>query len=243
MDEPVLRAWMQEPVEPATFHAERPGHGREAVLPPPPRSRAEAFHWPSTRPRSRSPSTGLDCANSMGGGVVSDFHLIAVRDEASPRGRRTALRARASGFRQIHLTLAADQPNALVAARLCDVAPDGVSLLVTLGLLNLTHRDWPSDSLRSSPAELRRDCAPGRRDHAPASTGRHPVSSVATSGRCGHHRAAFRVTRVVSASQLVEQAEDSSSAFSEAKAPLSSSQLRQVTERTASRDLMGRSAE
>src|SRR5207237_9104491 len=36
---------------------------------------------------------------------------------------------------------AADRPCALVAVRLCDVAPDGSSTLVTRGVLNLTHRD------------------------------------------------------------------------------------------------------
>lgn len=39
------------------------------------------------------------------------------------------------------LTLASDRPCALVAARLCDVAPNGVSTLVTVGALNLTHRE------------------------------------------------------------------------------------------------------
>ena len=39
------------------------------------------------------------------------------------------------------LTLASDRPAALVCVRLCDVAPDGSSLLVSRGLLNLTHRD------------------------------------------------------------------------------------------------------
>jgi uncharacterized protein len=34
-----------------------------------------------------------------------------------------------------------DRPVAQIAARLCDVAPDGSSLLVTRGVLNLTHRD------------------------------------------------------------------------------------------------------
>jgi hypothetical protein len=32
-----------------------------------------------------------------------------------------------------------DQPDALVVVRLCDVAPDGASTLITRGLLNLTH--------------------------------------------------------------------------------------------------------
>ena len=38
------------------------------------------------------------------------------------------------------------------AARLCDVAPDGSSALVTKGVLNATHRDSHSDRRRSCPA-------------------------------------------------------------------------------------------
>jgi predicted acyl esterase len=43
------------------------------------------------------------------------------------------------GFPEVTLTVAVDQPTALLAVRLCDVAPTGASLLVTRGLLNLTH--------------------------------------------------------------------------------------------------------
>jgi hypothetical protein len=45
----------------------------------------------------------------------------------------------------VRLELAADRPLALVAVRLCDVAPDGASLLVSWGLLNLTHREGHED--------------------------------------------------------------------------------------------------
>ena len=45
------------------------------------------------------------------------------------------------GSPEVRLELAVDRPNALIAVRLCDVAPDGTSLLVTRGLLNRTHRD------------------------------------------------------------------------------------------------------
>jgi hypothetical protein len=45
------------------------------------------------------------------------------------------------GFPEVTLEVTADRPRALVAVRLCDVAPDGSSLLVARGLLNLTHRD------------------------------------------------------------------------------------------------------
>jgi putative CocE/NonD family hydrolase len=39
------------------------------------------------------------------------------------------------------LRIAADKPQALVAVRLTDVAPDGTSALITFGVLNLAHRD------------------------------------------------------------------------------------------------------
>ena len=39
------------------------------------------------------------------------------------------------------LSLSADRPTAFVAARLCDVAPDGSSALIARGVLNLTHRE------------------------------------------------------------------------------------------------------
>ncbi|KAL9954970.1 hypothetical protein ACROYT_G042561 [Oculina patagonica] len=43
------------------------------------------------------------------------------------------------GFPEVHLQLSCDRPCALVAARLCDVFPNGESSLITRGVLNLTH--------------------------------------------------------------------------------------------------------
>lgn len=54
----------------------------------------------------------------------------------------------------LELALAADRPQALVAARLSDVAPGGAATLVSYGLLNLSHRDS-----HEHPAPLE----PGRR--------------------------------------------------------------------------------
>jgi predicted acyl esterase len=45
------------------------------------------------------------------------------------------------GYPEVVLDVAADRPRALLAVRLCDVAPTGASTLVSWGLLNLTHRD------------------------------------------------------------------------------------------------------
>ena len=43
------------------------------------------------------------------------------------------------------LGLEVGRPSALVAVRLCDVDPDGASLLITRGVLNLNHRDGHAD--------------------------------------------------------------------------------------------------
>lgn len=45
------------------------------------------------------------------------------------------------GHPRVDLRVAATIPVAFVSAKLCDVAPDGRSALVTRGILNLTHRD------------------------------------------------------------------------------------------------------
>ena len=41
----------------------------------------------------------------------------------------------------VTLRVSADRPRAFVAARLCDVAPDGASTIITRGFLNLCHPD------------------------------------------------------------------------------------------------------
>ncbi|MSP83419.1 MAG: CocE/NonD family hydrolase [Alphaproteobacteria bacterium] len=41
----------------------------------------------------------------------------------------------------VEFDLVVDRPNAVLTARLCDLFPDGTSVRVTYGILNLTHRD------------------------------------------------------------------------------------------------------
>jgi hypothetical protein len=45
------------------------------------------------------------------------------------------------GAPRAEFEVSVDQPNAFVVLRLCDVAPNGESLLITYGVLNLTHRN------------------------------------------------------------------------------------------------------
>ncbi len=55
------------------------------------------------------------------------------------------------GFPRVGLRLTADHPCALLNVRIEDVAPDGASLLVSWGLLNLTHRDSHETPLPLTP--------------------------------------------------------------------------------------------
>lgn len=61
------------------------------------------------------------------------------------------------GAPAVRLTLSADRPRALVAVRLCDVAPDGASTRITFGVLNLCHRNGheaPEDVVPGDPMEI-----------------------------------------------------------------------------------------
>jgi hypothetical protein len=49
-----------------------------------------------------------------------------------------------AGAPMLRLRLTSDQPRAHLVARLCDVAPDGTSLRIAHGMLNLSHRNDPA---------------------------------------------------------------------------------------------------
>jgi len=57
------------------------------------------------------------------------------------------------GAARVRLALRCDKPQGLVCVRLCDVAPDGRSTRVTVGLLNLTHRDGHGEPAALVPGQ------------------------------------------------------------------------------------------
>lgn len=160
MDEPMLRVWMQDPVPPSPFVAARPG--RWVAEETWPSARVQDSNWyfnqerllpsPSGRgvggegePQSiiGVQSSGLTLGAWCPYGHVGDYPL----DQRGEDGQSLTFTSEPLaedleilGFTDVVLEVAADQPNALLSIRLCDVAPDGSSLLITWGLLNLTHR-------------------------------------------------------------------------------------------------------
>jgi len=157
-DEPLLRAWMQEPVPPARFYAARPGRWIAEESWPPESVRMRAWSLGADRTlvdgdmvpapgelsiigrQSCGQTAGVWCANGLPDELPGDQR----DDDACSLSFDSAVlteRIELLGRPEVRVTVASDRPLALVAARLCDVAPDGTSALVSWGMLNLTHRE------------------------------------------------------------------------------------------------------
>jgi putative CocE/NonD family hydrolase len=157
---PLLRVWLQEPVEPASFYPERPGRWLAIREWPSPAVENAEYHLSTDRRmgpaaystdepdkaiehagiQSVGVTAGAWCAN----GLVDELPVDQRDDDArslcfdtEPLDGRLELLGRPEALLDISVSTAA----ANVAARLCDVAPDGASRLLTYGVLNLTHRE------------------------------------------------------------------------------------------------------
>lgn len=157
MEGPMLTAWMQDSVPPSTSYAERPGrwvgepswptpHVRTLEYKLAPRRIAEPDEDVPVRARAiesplsvgqfagkwcsynAPPDLPYDQRQEDGGSLVFDSDVLTEDCEIL-------------GAATLDLEFESDQPNAMVAVRLSDVAPGGRATRVTYGLLNLTHRN------------------------------------------------------------------------------------------------------
>lgn len=158
MDEPMLRAYVQDSVPPKAHYEQRSGRWvGEPSWPSPDIKNRVLWLAPHTLTDTRgreaaqvinSPETtgmhgGEWCPYGMGG--LSPELPLDQREEdgkslvfdSAPLTEATEI----LGAAVVDLELSSDEPNGLVAVRLNDVAPDGTSGRVTYGVLNLTHRD------------------------------------------------------------------------------------------------------
>lgn len=155
MDEPQFRFWIQDSVPPSPYHEDRPGSwGAEESWPSPRLQPETLFLKGTTLDTTPTDPEELTIRGSQFHGAEAgiwcpygdpiDFPPDQRREDglcltfdAPPASQPVEI----LGNPQVSLELAADQPLALVSARLCDVSPDGSSLQVSKGVLNLTHRD------------------------------------------------------------------------------------------------------
>jgi uncharacterized protein len=146
MDEPMLRVWMQDSVEPRPMYAVRPGRWVAEAGWPSPRIGARVWELPLDGPRellgvqSCGTEAGVWTAEGQSADLAGDQRVDDARSltfDSEPLEEPLEL----LGLPEAVLEVAVDRPNALVVVRLCDVFRDGTSALVTRGLLNLTHRE------------------------------------------------------------------------------------------------------
>ena len=166
--EPPLRFYMMESVPPAASYAQRPGRWIEEAAWPSPRVATVALAidadglrraaGPERALRIDSPQTTGVASGDWGsfgiaGDVPGDQRLDSfgsLEFDCKPLDRRIEI----LGNVRVRLDVSADRPQALVAVRLIDVAPDGAATCVARGFLNLAHRQS-----REAPAPI----VPGER--------------------------------------------------------------------------------
>ena len=161
--EPRLVAWMTEPFAPG-HHDELPG--RWVAEPGWPSRNVEAQALTLTADGGLTTGAaaeaelairGAQTAGLDSGWVFSPDQTAEDRYALSFTSEPLPERIELLGSARLELVFASDRPLALASVRLCDVAPDDVSTLVTRGQLNLAHRDG-----HETPREL----VPGERTRA-----------------------------------------------------------------------------
>jgi len=158
-DEPLLRTYLVDTLPPAGFHAELPGRWVAERSWPPTSVAPETLALSGDgRLVEREAVAGAHnelsilgdqtCGITAGvwcvNGMVDELPIDQREDDALSLCFDTAPLPEAVdllGRPEVRLVVSADRPRALVSARLCAVAPDGASTLVTWGVLNLAHRD------------------------------------------------------------------------------------------------------
>jgi uncharacterized protein len=199
MDEPMLRAWMTESVAPATFHETLPGRWIAEPAWPPANHTLHSLHLtdgglqpdgtgltprPVCSPLTMGKHGGAWCPFGRGGDQAGDQQEDDAQSlvfDTAPLAARTEI----LGAPVVTLQVAADRKLAILVVRLCDVHPDGRSLRVSFGILNLCHRDGYEAPAPLAPGQRYRVCIrlndagsvfpPGHRIRVAISTGYWPM--------------------------------------------------------------------
>jgi len=168
--EPQLRVWMQHTVPPDTSYHHRPGRwvaetrwpsgrGQPLRLALQPGRLAGDGEAPADvtqtvqSPLSLGLFAGKWCSYAAGPDLAYDQREEdggALVFESEPLD--TALEI--LGQPVLRMRVSANQPQAMVAVRLSDVAPDDKATRISYGLLNLTHRDGPEQPQPLEPGEV-----------------------------------------------------------------------------------------
>jgi hypothetical protein len=167
MDEPMLRMWMENPAPPESYRDQREGRWvaeegwpsphiaeqnwslREGLL-----TRSSGQTTTGTAAIHPWQTVGLAAGRWCPYGAASD----QPRDQREEAGGQLLFDSglleediEIAGFPTLHLTVASDQPQALIAATLCEIMADGAVARVSYGVLNLSHREGHEAPVRVEP--------------------------------------------------------------------------------------------
>jgi len=160
-EEPALRAWMQDSVRPATRYATRPGRWVTEPAWPSPNVSLLRMPLPSMAsgdpvPVSTPQHCGVDAGRFFPYGNPADLPPDQREEDGrsvcfdlAPLREHTAI----LGFPEAVLRIQASGPANLVV-RLCDVAPDGSSTLVTRGCLDLRRLAGMDRTVDPTPGDV-----------------------------------------------------------------------------------------
>lgn len=170
MEEPMVRAWMQDSVSPEPSYQDRPGHW--VAEPSWPSPNIETQRWQLGRyglfPEGApvEPGGGVDLLSPLSVGMFAGkwASYAALPDLPSDQreedgGSLVYETEPLEGDLEVFgrpvaaFEVASDKPVAQLVARLSDVAPNGEATRVTYGLLNLTHRDGSEQPQPLEPGE------------------------------------------------------------------------------------------
>jgi uncharacterized protein len=155
MDEPMLRVWMQDSISPHPSYADRPGRWvSEPCWPAPDIDERRFTLGRYSLSEEPMPARTLDLQSPLSVGMFAGKWASYAATPDLPSDQRDEDggslvfeteplddTCEVLGLPTVDLEVSSDRPNAMVAARLSDVAPNGEATRVTYGVLNLTHRD------------------------------------------------------------------------------------------------------
>ncbi|MXM62384.1 CocE/NonD family hydrolase [Streptomyces sp. HUCO-GS316] len=154
MAEPLLRAYVSDSHPPATRYETLPGRWVGEPSWPSPHVTTVRYALRGAPLPVRSPQhTGVDAGRFLPLGEEADLPPDQREEDARSAcfdfevGEETWVLGRPG----VRLRLTCEVPRGQVIARVCDVAPDGASTLVTRGVLNLSARQGPERAAPWTP--------------------------------------------------------------------------------------------
>ncbi len=162
-DDPAYRVWMMDSAPPDARAKARPGHWVAETAWPSPRVVPQVLTLGPARGEGASQGyLGQGETAGLSVTIATPQHLGLQAGEFFPMGLNAEMPGDQRGddalsvcfdgavleagldllgVAEVRLTLSSDKPLGFVVARLCDVGPDGASVRIAHGMLNLCHRD------------------------------------------------------------------------------------------------------